>query len=220
LTHPGNKLLIRLQKGILHHVTAAHHPHLITVEEYLAGELHSPVKHEYTGGYVYAMAGARNAHNTIAGNFFGLLFSHLRGRPCQPFNSDTKVRIRLATHTRFYYPDGMVVCQPNDAQDTFQDRPVILAEVISRDTRRIDEGEKRDAYLTIPELCAYLLIESTSPRVAVYHRTDSGFALRQYEGLGAMIPLDAINAQLALKELYELIDFSAAAKADEPIDGE
>lgn len=201
-------------------MTAAHHTHLITVEEYLAGELHSPIKHEYTGGYVYAMAGARNAYNTIAVAFVSQMYNALRGHPCQPFNSDTKMRIRLATHTRFYYPDGMVVCQPNDAQDTFQDRPVVLAEVISQATRRIDEGEKRDAYLTIPELCAYLLIESTSPRVAVYHRTDSGFSLRQYEGLEAMIPLGAIGAQLALKELYERIDFSAAAKADEPIDGE
>lgn len=210
--------MIRHQKGILPNVTAAQHPRLITVEEYLAGELHSPVKHEYTGGYVYAMAGARNAHNTIAVAFVSQMYNVLRGRPCQPFNSDTKVRIRLATHTRFYYPDCMVVCQPNNAQDTFQDRPVILAEVLSRDTRRIDEGEKRDAYLTVPELSAYLLIESTSPRVAVYHRTDSGFALWQYDGLEATIPLDALNARLALKELYERVDFSAAAQADQPID--
>jgi hypothetical protein len=38
----------------------------VSVEEYLAGELISPVKHEYLGGVVYAMAGGRNAHNLIA----------------------------------------------------------------------------------------------------------------------------------------------------------
>jgi len=31
---------------------------LISVDDYLAGELVSPVKHEYLGGVVYAMAGA------------------------------------------------------------------------------------------------------------------------------------------------------------------
>jgi len=31
---------------------------IVSVDDYLAGELVSPVKHEYLGGVVYAMAGA------------------------------------------------------------------------------------------------------------------------------------------------------------------
>jgi hypothetical protein len=73
----------------------------ISVEDYLAGELVSPVKHEYLGGVVYAMAGARNAHNLIAGNVLIALGGRLRGRPCRPYNSDTKIRIRLPHHVRF-----------------------------------------------------------------------------------------------------------------------
>src|SRR5207253_2545258 len=102
---------------------------LISVEEYLEGELISPIKHEYLGGVVYAMAGARNVHNTIATNCLVTLGSQLRGKPCQVFNSDTKVRVRLSTHTRFYYPDVMVVCQPNSPVESFQDHPVIIVEV-------------------------------------------------------------------------------------------
>ena len=33
---------------------------LISVEDYLEGELISPIKHEYLGGVVYAMAGEIN----------------------------------------------------------------------------------------------------------------------------------------------------------------
>ncbi|MDB5328625.1 MAG: hypothetical protein JWM57_4194 [Phycisphaerales bacterium] len=190
-------------------MTAAHQIKLISVEDYLAGELVSTVKHEYTGGYVYAMAGARNVHNTIATGFAGLMHSKLRGRPCQPFNSDTKVRVRFANHTRFYYPDGMVVCEPNPANDTFQDRPVVIAEVVSHGTRRTDEGEKREAYLAIPTLSAYLLIETGEPRVVVYHRTESGFVARQYEGLAATIPLEEIGLTLSLADLYDRVDFTA-----------
>lgn len=40
-------------------MSAAKKLNLISVEDYLAGELRSPVKHEYLGGVVYAMAGAR-----------------------------------------------------------------------------------------------------------------------------------------------------------------
>jgi len=185
----------------------------MSVEEYLAGELVSDIKHEYAGGYVYAMAGARNAHNTIAVNFVSVMHARLRGRPCEPFNSDTKVRVRMPTHTRFYYPDGMVVCEPNPGSDTYQDRPVVIAEVISEVTRRIDEGEKREAYLTIPTLASYLVIESDRARVVVHERTDSGFVPRLYEGLDALVPLASIRVELALADLYERIDFTAAAAA-------
>src|SRR5207247_1385802 len=85
---------------------------LVSVEDYLAEELDSPIKHEYVGGVLYAMAGARNAHNIIGGNTLGSLHARLRGRRCRPFNSDTKIRIRLPREVRFYYPDASVICQP------------------------------------------------------------------------------------------------------------
>src|SRR5438477_811273 len=148
---------------------------LISVEDYLAGELGSPLKHEYLGGVVYAMAGARNVHNTIAGNIFAAFHTRLRGRPCRPFNSDTKIRVRLPTHWRFYYPDASVVCRPNPQDDSFQDEPAAIFEVLSQATRRIDGGEKKDAYLTIPSLSAYVLLEQDTAAAVVYRRTEQGF---------------------------------------------
>src|SRR5262245_49576375 len=132
---------------------------LVSVEDYLANELTSPVKQEYLGGVVYAMAGARNAHNRIATNTLVALGIRLRGKCCAPLNSDTKSPVHLPTPVRFYYPDASVVCRPNPPTDPFQDEPAALVEVLSRNTRRIDEGEKKDAYLTIPSLGVYLLVE-------------------------------------------------------------
>lgn len=189
-------------------MNAAKEIELLSVEEYLAGEERSEVRHEYLGGYVYAMAGARTQHNRIAGAFYALLFNQLRGKPCEPFHSDMKVRLRVSNHTRFYYPDGMVVCEPNSPSDAYQDRPVVLAEVISEATRRVDEGEKRDAYLTIPTLATYLLIESDRPRVVVHERTEQGFSAHAYEGLDAVIPLASIGVDLPLAELYERTPFT------------
>src|SRR5881394_2037875 len=107
-------------------MTAAKNLDLISVEEYLAGELVSPIKHEYLGGVVYAMAGARNAHNLIAANTLGALHGRLRGRRCRTFTSDTKIRVRLPTQVRFYYADVPVICRPNPQSDTFQDEPAVL----------------------------------------------------------------------------------------------
>jgi len=188
-------------------MVAAKQIQLVSVEDYLAGELVSEIKHEYSGGYVYAMAGARTAHNRIATNWTIGIGQRLRGGPCEAFNSDMKVRVPFPTHTRFYYPDGMVVCEPNPSDSSYQDRPVVIAEVVSDATRRTDEGEKREAYLTIPTLMAYLIIETHRPRVVVHRRTDSGFVAEAYEGADASIPLGAIDTELPLAELYERVEF-------------
>jgi Uma2 family endonuclease len=188
---------------------------LVAVEDYLDAELSSPTKHEYLGGVVYAVAGARNVHNTIAGNVFGTLHARLRGKRCRPFNSDTKIRIRLPTHDRFYYPDVSVICRPNPPNDSFQDEPAVIVEVISRRTRRIDEGEKKDAYLTIPSLGVYLLVEQETPAVIGFRRTAQGFVREVYEGTDAVIPLAEIETALPLAEVYETVQFVPEASEDD-----
>ena len=47
-----------------------------TPEEYLELERHSPHKHEYQRGLVYAMSGAKKFHVQIASNFSVLLVNH------------------------------------------------------------------------------------------------------------------------------------------------
>ncbi|MCE9528807.1 MAG: Uma2 family endonuclease [Planctomycetales bacterium] len=195
-------------------MTAAQKLNLISIEDYLAGELVSPVKHEYLGGVVHAMAGGRNTHNIIAGNIFAALHARLRGRKCRPFNSDTKIRVRLPTHVRFYYPDVSVVCRPNPQDDSFQDEPGAVFEVLSKATRRIDDGEKKDAYLTIPSLGIYVLIEQESAALVVHRRTEQGFLREVHLGLDAILSLPEIEAELPLREIYEGVEFSTEGEAD------
>ena len=188
-------------------MSAARKLNLISVDDYLAGELTSPVKHEFLGGMVYAMAGARNVHNDIAGNIFGALYSQLKGRRCKPCNSDTKIRVRLPNQVRFYYPDASVVCRPNPPNDSFQDEPVVIFEVLSRGTQRLDSGEKKDAYLTIPSLNTYVLVETDSPVVVVYRRTEQGFIRETYDTVDTVLSLPEIEAELPLAEIYAGVEF-------------
>ena len=182
---------------------------LVSVAEYLAGELHSESRHEYLGGVIYAMAGGRNAHNLIATNLTRLLYTKDSKRNCRPYNSDTKIRVRYPTHTRFYYPDASVICDPNPPEDTFQDNPTLIAEVLSRSTRRTDEGEKKDAYLTIRSLDVYLLLDQEQPVVTVHRRNElGGFTREVYQGMETVIPLAEIGTELRLAEVYEGVEFS------------
>jgi Uma2 family endonuclease len=196
-------------------MSAAPKWNLVSIKEYLANELRSPIKHEYLGGVVYAMAGARTQHNRIAMNTKGHLFRRLHGRSCEVFDSDMKIRVQLPTQTRFYYPDASVVCRPNPPEDSFQDNPAALFEVLSQSTRRIDDGEKKDAYLSIPSLRVYALIEQESPTVIVFRRTEAGFVREVYAGLDAIIPLGEIGIELPLAEIYERIEFRPEPESGE-----
>ena len=176
----------------------------VSIEEYLDGEEHADIRNEYLGGLIHAMAGGTNDHAAMAANAVVALGSRLRGKPCRPFGSDTKVRIELPEHTRFYYPDVQVVCSLNPGNDRFQENPVLVIEVLSDSTRRIDLGEKLNAYLTIPSLKILLFAEPDRPFVIAYRRQPpGGFAAEEYVGMEAVIPLPEIDAELPLAEFYE-----------------
>lgn len=182
---------------------------LISIEDYLEGELVSEIKHEYLGGVVHAMSGGKIRHNQASGNIFLSLGNQLRGRPCRPFNSDTKVRLDLPLQTRFYYPDVQVVCESRDDDDSYQDKPAVVVEVLSDSTRRVDLGEKREAYLAIPTLKVLLIVDPAKVWVQVDRRGESGgFTQEIYREMNDTIPLAEIKSELLLTEIYEGIELN------------
>jgi len=177
--------------------------HFVSVEDYLETERTSSAKHEYLCGVVYAMAGSKNRHNRIATNILVSLGTQLRGRRCQPFNSDTKVRMRRFEDIRFYYPDAQIVCRQNPLDEPFQDEPVVVFEVVSESTRRTDEQEKRVAYCSIPSMAAYVIVEQERAAAVVWRRAPIGFTREEYSGLEAMLPFPEVEVQLPLREVFE-----------------
>ena len=85
----------------------------------------------------------------------------------------------------------------------------MIFEVLSDSTRRLDDGEKRDGYLTIPSLRVYLLVEQDETAVIAYRRTEQGFVREVYTGRDAMLPLPEIGIELPLSEIYDRVEFEA-----------
>ena len=182
--------------------------HLISIDNYLAGEQQSPIKHEYVGGVVHAMVGATNTHNMIATNALVEIGRQLLGHKCRVFNSNTKIRVRMTSQTRFYYPDVSIICHPNPQSDVFQDQPSVIIEVLSDSTRRVDEGEKRDAYLTIPTLTHYILLEQSALGAIIYERGESGFSRSVLSSISDRIEIPDINLTLELAAVYDGVEFN------------
>ena len=150
--------------------------------DYLAGELVSPIRHEYVAGEVFAKTGSCKAHNLISGNVAILLRNALRGSGCQTFIAD--MRVHIATQSSYYYPDVVVTCAPADLADDAPEHqleaPSLIVEVLSPGTEAIDRREKMLAYRHIDSLVEYVLIDQERRWVEVYRRTDSGWVADLY----------------------------------------
>ncbi|MBU0654569.1 MAG: Uma2 family endonuclease [Gammaproteobacteria bacterium] len=174
----------------------------ISVEDYLAGERDSEVKHEYVDGQVYAMAGASVRHNLIAGNLYALLWNHLRDASCFPLTSDMLLK---TNKTKFRYPDLMVVCEGDSSDDDYiREQPVLVVEVLSRSTRRKDKTEKRTEYLALPSVQEYVLVEQEYAEVEVQRRRSHWQP--EYFYLGQELMLESVNVSLSIEELYRRVD--------------
>ena len=177
----------------------------IGIAEYIEGEEVSEIRHEYIYGEVYAMAGASDKHSVITGNIFGNLWIHLRNASCQPFSENMKLR---ADEQTFYYPDVMVACDETPVSSYYREEPVLLVEVLSPSTERIDRNEKLTLYKQIPTLQEYLIVWQDKTYVELYRKqSDNSWETEVYDEMDSTIKLDSIDFSLTLTEIYRRVKF-------------
>jgi Uma2 family endonuclease len=186
-------------------------PSFITVDDYLAGEAESPIKHEYIDGEVFAMGGASDAHVTIAGNVFSLLRAHLRGGPCRVYITDMKLRVERAN--AFFYPDVLVTCAAADAAEPdFKRAPTVIIEVLSKSTEGYDRGDKFARYRLLDSLQEYVLIDSRRRAIEVFSRHADGWLLQPVTEAGPL-KLQTVDFACTMDEVYE--DVTLEPECDE-----
>lgn len=174
----------------------------VSAEEYLEGERFSEIRHEYVGGYVYAMAGASDDHNRIVGNIFSALHVGLRGKRCEPFMADMK--LRMPASEAFYYPDVLLACDLRDNAPFYRERPTMIFEVLSPDTERTDQREKRFAYSLIPSLKVYVIVAQDRPHLTVLRRSRTGaWKESVVEGRANVLRLPELRMEIPLARIYE-----------------
>lgn len=175
----------------------------MSIEDYLAEEAASEVKHEYLAGLVYAMSGASRVHNQISLNLATALREALRGGPCEAFMSDVRVRITSpATGEVYYYPDVVVTCDPDDNHSHHLERPTMIFEVLSETTERVDRREKRLCYQHIPSLQHYVLISQNEPKAEIL-TLGSEVKEDSVETLDNSLSLPALDLEIPLSRIYE-----------------
>ncbi len=173
-----------------------------SVDEYLALERESDVRHEYLDGEIVAMGGASRTHNMLVFNLGTAIRPQLRGTPCRIGGGDMKVFIAAAN--RAYYPDLVVSCSdPGEEVDDYTEtQPRLIVEILSSSTAATDRSEKRINYQRFDSLQDYVLIAQSEPAVEVYSRQPDGWNYTVY-GSGETVVLSSIDLQLPMALIYE-----------------
>jgi Uma2 family endonuclease len=185
----------------------------ISVEDYLEGEKVSPIRHEYFHGEVFAMAGASDNHNRIARNFVNILSNHLKDSPCEPFFNDIKIRV---TPNVYYYPDILVTCETTPENPYFRNNPVLIIEVVSKSTERIDRREKVFLYQQIESLKEYVVVDQFEKKVQVHRRqSNGGWIMYLFNEISDVVELSSIDLNIPLPEIYQRVTFEPNANRDD-----
>ncbi len=164
----------------------------LSIDEYLKNEERKEVRHEYVNGLIYAMVGGTARHNLIASAVTSTLKQHLKGKPCQVFMSDMKVRVDEV----FYYPDIMVVCGPIDMKSLYQTKPTLIVEVSK------DRLEKLAAYQSLPSVMEYVLLAQDKVQADIYRRNGGNWVIETLS-YSEIIDLTSVGYKGPIETFYE-----------------
>ncbi|MFP4089373.1 MAG: Uma2 family endonuclease [Cyclobacteriaceae bacterium] len=182
----------------------------VSVEDYLAAERKSEIKHEYIDGTLFPMSGASYFHTIICGNIIRILGNLILKKELTIHGSD--LRVAAAEGRKYYYPDVVLI----DGEPVFTDphsdtitNPSIIFEVLFKSTEGYDRGDKFQSYRMLESLQAYVLVAQDKPLVEVFTRNADTrqWVLSEARGTESSIQLPLLDADLALADLYAKVKF-------------
>ncbi len=181
-----------------------------TPEEYLELEYKAEYKSQYFAGEIFAMAGAQPEHDKITTNLIIALGLRFRGRACNVFSSDIRVR---AADDMYTYPDVTALCGEPKFEGQGKNPPSLLNprvifEVLSPSTEGFDRGIKFARYRRLETLTDYVLVSADQKRVEHHRLREDGVWV--YDDLGEddeVLRLASVGCEVPLAEIYERVTF-------------
>jgi len=118
----------------------------------------------------------------------------------------------LTKHSSYFYPDVVVSCEPDDEDDYFLEKPCLIVEVLSKSTQHRDRGDKLLAYMNIPSLKAYLIVNQDSIEVQLFYRqSDGDWWVKTFNELNDQLDLPCTNSPIKLLDIYKSLEKTGKA---------
>lgn len=182
----------------------------MSLAEFLDWEGQQEQRYEFDGSQPVAMAGGSDAHEAIGGALRALLRDRLQGKPCRVRGPTMKVEVV----GRIRYPDAFVYCQPVPRDEQIIREPVVVFEVVSTSTSRVDRILKLREYQATDSIQRYVILEQDSIAATVFERHGTDWTARPITE-GDVLAMPEIEIELALTDIYSDVDLPRADDANE-----
>ena len=158
-------------------------------------------RYELLDGSVFEMQSERAIHGRAKGRIFIAFGRQIaeRGLPCETFTDGMAVRVDDET---IFQPDALLRCgQPVQDDTILVTDPMIVVEVTSPSTQRIDALQKFTRYFRNPAIIHYLMVIPAKKTAFHHQRMASGqIVTRSYER--GVIRFDPPGVDLDLAEVW------------------
>lgn len=159
-------------------------------------------KFEYDRGTIAMMVKVTRNHAKLGARFVSLLDQALDGRTydvlAEAFGVHTGGSVR--------FPDVLVQTAEPDGRALKSAEPLVIIEILSPSSVYSDHVVKRDEYLALPTLQAYVVADANTPKLTLWRRSaatgdypDEPIVI---EGLDAELRLEGLDVRLPLARLY------------------
>ena len=182
----------------------------LSVEDYYALEESSDSHFDYLDGEVFENSGGTSRHSAIGMDLGIALGTQLKGKPCQPFNGDQRIRVKSSTYR--FHPDMSVFCGKMEYEEEEKSpnrhtatNPTVLFEVLSPNNEGDTRGWKWLNAQFIESLRAFVLLSQDESIVEVYERqeTEEEWRYRSIRGMESVLEIESIGVAIQLTEIYE-----------------
>jgi Uma2 family endonuclease len=174
-------------------------------DEFLEWHLAQDQRYELVDGVPVAMAGGKQRHDRVVVNAIAALASQPGTGACQPFTSDTAVRI---PNGNIRYADAGIDCGIFNDGATWADKPTLLIEVLSESTRAFDLTGKLEEYKTVPSLNHVVFAGLDAPEIVHWHREPAqNWESEVIEGLDAAVAITDLGVTIRFSVLYAGLEF-------------
>jgi Uma2 family endonuclease len=173
------------------------------VDAFLAWSEGREGRFELHEGVAVAMSPERSLHLLAKGEAYVALRDAVAraGLACRAYPDGATVR---ASSRSAFEPDALVRCGPPLPPDQVEiPDPVIVVQVLSPSTWRIDFGVKLEAYFSLPSVAHYLIVDADRRKV-IHHKRGVGDALETRILSHGAIKLDPPGLEILAENLFGL----------------